>query len=276
LQQPQPAPPADLPTPWRQRIHTLFDDPTTAPEQAINGAIAALIVLSAAVFVVETYPLSAATLGLLGWVDRGIVALFGLEYGLRLVSAQSPWRYALSPLGLVDLVAIVPSLLGFLDLRFLRLLRWLRLLRLLRLFQRGQLFGAVTGADGLVFTRIVLGLGTTIFIYAGLIFQVEHSHNPDTFATFFDALYFAIVTMTTVGFGDMTPTSDSGRALTVLMILTGIALIPTLVGNFMRQMSKVTSARQQPCGQCGLNGHDVDARFCKRCGTALPPTSPEP
>lgn len=275
MEQPQPAPPAPPPRSWQQQIHALLDDPASTPGQVINGAIAALIVLSAVVFVVETYPLSATTREVLDWLDGGVVVLFALEYGLRLASAQPPWRYALSPLGLVDLVAIVPSLLGFLDLRFLRLLRWLRLLRLLRFFQRGQLFGAVTGADGLVFTRTVLGLGTTIFIYAGLIFQAEHAHNPDTFTTFFDALYFAIVTMTTVGFGDMTPTSDGGRALTVMMILTGIALIPTLVGNFMRQMSKVTSARQQPCGQCGLEVHDLDAHFCKRCGTALPPTDPE-
>jgi voltage-gated potassium channel len=75
--------------------------------------------------------------------------------------------------------------------------------------------------------------------------------------------------MTTVGYGDVTPISDAGRGLTVAMILTGVALIPTQISSLIRQLVKVADARHQPCPGCGWTSHDDDARFCKRCGTAL-------
>lgn len=260
---------------WRTRLRSYFDNPSTPAGQVVNWGIALLILLSAAIFVIETYPISAPLRQGLTLLDWGIVLAFSLEYALRLASSEQPWRYVFSLYGLLDLMAIVPYLLGFLDVRFIRLLRWLRLLQLIRFFEQGQLFGRLTGADGLVFTRIFVGLGATIFIYSGLIFQVEHIHNPENFRTFFDALYFAVVTMTTVGYGDVTPVSDAGRGLTVMMILTGIALIPTLVGNLIRQVAKVANARQQPCSNCGLGIHDADAQFCKQCGTSLS-SSPQP
>ena len=84
-----------------------------------------------------------------------------------------------------------------------------------------------------------------------------------------DAFYFSIVTMTTVGFGDVTPISEIGRLLTVLMIFTGIALIPWQVGDLIKRLVKNTTQVEIVCAGCGLAFHDVDAGFCKRCGTKL-------
>jgi voltage-gated potassium channel len=95
--------------------------------------------------------------------------------------------------------------------------------------------------------------------------------NPEGFSTFLDALYFAIVTMTTVGYGDIIPLSEAGRALTLMMILTGIALIPTQISSLIRYLVKVTDSQQVVCGGCGLAVHDQDARFCKQCGLPLDP-----
>ncbi|MDA0673134.1 MAG: ion transporter [Cyanobacteria bacterium] len=253
----------------KQRVAAYLDDANRAVGAWVTAAIALLILASAAIFVVETYALSdrlQATLRIADWV---ILTLFTVEYGLRLWSAERPWHYALSPYGLVDLLAILPFVLGFVDMRFVRLLRWLRVLRLARLFGDRALVGRLTAADTLAVTRIVFTLFALIFIYAGIIFQIEQRFNPDTFDSFLDAAYFAVVTMTTVGFGDIAPVSEAGRWFTVLMILTGITLIPTQLSYLIRSVVKVSQAQTVPCGHCGWAIHDSDARFCKRCGTAL-------
>lgn len=254
---------------WRQQVRFYLDDTDTVLGQSVNGAIALLILLSAAIFVVETYPISAALYQTLNVFDWVILVGFTAEYVLRLWSAERPWRYAFSLYGLLDLLAILPFFIGFWDVRFIRLLRWLRILRLVRFFEDRILFGYISGTDTLIVSRIVFTLVAIVFIYSGLIFQVEHGRNP-AFGTFLDAVYFAIATMTTVGFGDVTPISEVGRGLTVMMILTGIALIPTQIGELIREFVKVTNALQLPCSRCGLSLHEADAQFCKRCGAPLP------
>jgi voltage-gated potassium channel len=127
----------------------------------------------------------------------------------------------------------------------------------------------MTSTDSLILIRILFTLVAIVFIYSGLIFQVEHPRNSEDFGTFLDALYFAIVTMTTVGYGDVTPLSEAGRGLTVMMILTGIALIPTQISSLIRQLVKVSQPQHLPCPSCGLTLHDDDAQFCKRCGSRL-------
>lgn len=251
-------------------IAAYLDDTDQETGGWVTGAIATLIVLSAVIFVVETYDISAPWRTVLTWVDWGILGLFGGEYLLRVWTAERRWAYVLSPYGLVDLVAICPFLLGFIDTRFVRLLRWLRILRLLRLLRDRAVVGRLTAIDTLAVIRIVFTLFAIIFIYAGIIFQVEQRYHPETFRSFLDAAYFAVVTMTTVGYGDITPVSDAGRLCTILMILTGIALIPTQLGDLLRRILKASQSLQVPCANCGWSLHDPDASFCKRCGTALP------
>ncbi|MGF1516712.1 MAG: ion transporter [Nodosilinea sp.] len=253
----------------RDRLRSYLDNTDTLAGRVINGVIVLLIFLSAVIFVVKTYPISPVLDTWLNALDWLIVVAFTLEYGLRLWVAQRPWRYAFSLYGLIDLVALLPSWIGIFDIRFLRFFRSLRILRLVRIFDDRRWFGQVTSTDSLILIRILLTLGTIIFIYSGLIFQVEHPNNPEAFATFLDALYFAVVTMTTVGYGDVTPISEAGRGLTVMMILTGIALIPTQISSLIRQLNRVSHHQNQPCPGCGLAFHDGDAQFCKRCGTLL-------
>lgn len=253
----------------RQQIAFYLDDTSTAIGKGVNGAIAVLILTSAALFVAETYVLPDDIQRILQIADWSILSLFTLEYGLRLWCAKHPLRYGLSFYAIADLIAILPFLLGFLDIRFIRLLRWLRILRLLRFVENRALLGALTTTDSLIFARILFTLMAIVFIYSGLIFQIEHTANPQGFRTFLDAVYFAVVTMTTVGFGDVTPVSETGRWLTVLMILTGIALIPTQVGNFIQQASRINQSIRSDCPGCGLAVHQSDAQFCRRCGTPL-------
>lgn len=254
----------------KERVRQALTEADTRVGVIVNGAIALLILLSATLFAVQTYPLPAPARLWLHVSDQVILALFTVEYAARLWSAEQPLRFVFSLYGLIDAVAIAPFLLGFLDTRFLRLVRWLRILRLARFFEQRTWFGRLSGYEGLIFARILFTLFSIIFIYSGAIYQAEHEANSQSFATFLDAVYFAVVTMTTVGYGDITPVSEAGRGLTILMILTGIALIPTQIGNFIQQFTKVQNSLRVTCQSCGLLGHESDAQFCRRCGAALP------
>jgi voltage-gated potassium channel len=227
------------------------------------------VLLSSAIFVAETYSIPNPIDQWLAWLDQGILVIFAIEYLLRFWCAENKLRYLFSLYSLIDLLAVFPFLIGIFNISFLRVFRWFRILRLVRFIEGKTIFGYVSREDSAIFTRILLTLFIIIFVFSGLIYQVEHSHNSQAFKTFLDAVYFSVATMTTVGFGDVTPISQVGRLLTVLMILTGIALIPWQLGDLIKRLVKTQDRIQVPCLVCGLILHDTDARFCKNCGAPL-------
>lgn len=209
----------------KKRIAFYLEDIETPIGRAITLIITGLVLLSSAIFVVETYTIPTSIRIKLNFIDATILVVFAIEYLLRFWCAENKAKYFFNLYSVVDLMAILPVFLWSVDISFIRILRWFRILRLIRFIEGKTLFGRISTADSIIFARILFTLFAIIFVYSGLIYQVEHPINSNVFGTFWDAVYFSVVTMTTVGFGDVTPISEVGRLMTVLMILTGIAQI---------------------------------------------------
>ncbi|AFY76158.1 Ion channel [Pleurocapsa sp. PCC 7327] len=254
---------------WRKTVSHYLEDIENPIGKTINLTILGLIFLSLTIFVAETYSIPQIIRIWLDNIDIAILVIFTIEYLIRFWCAESKIKFVFSLFSIFDLMAIVPLIIGVMDIRFIRIFRWFRLLRLIRFLEFKISIFKIETEDGVILTRILLTLFSIIFVYSGFIYQAEHSVNPTIFRNFFDALYFSVVTMTTVGFGDVTPISDTGRFLTVLMILTGILLIPWQVGELVKQLLKTTNQVQKSCSGCGLSIHDFDANYCKICGTKL-------
>jgi voltage-gated potassium channel len=256
----------------QQKVRFYLEDIETQAGRWINLAITGLVLLSSAIFVAETYSIPTRVRLYLDALNQIVLVLFSIEYLLRLWSSEKRLRYAFSLYGLIDLLAILPFLFTAVDISFIRVFRWFRILRLIRFVEGKTIFGYVSREDSVIFVRILFTLFTIIFVYSGLIYQVEHPVNSKGFSTFLDAIYFSVATMTTIGFGDITPASEIGQFLTVLMILTGIALIPWQLGDLIKQLVKTSKQVEIRCSNCGLASHDDDARFCKACGKELSAT----
>jgi len=257
-----------------EKISFYLDDIATPVGKLINITIAILVLASATSFVAQTYELSEITRHRLTLLDDVILVIFVLEYFLRFAVAERKLKYLFSLYAIIDLVAILPFFLGAIDVAFIRLLRWFRILRLIRLVESKSLFANKTEDVAILF-RILFTLLAIVFVFSGLVYQIEHPANPK-FHNFLDAFYFSIFTMTTVGYSDVMPKSDAGKLTTVLMVLTGIALIPVQLGELFKRLVK-TANQSDPvhemldtvCSVCGWAAHDRDAKFCKICGTDL-------
>lgn len=253
----------------RKKTAFYLQDIETPTGRAINFVIMGLILLSSAIFVADTYPIPNSVRIVLDRIDYCILIIFVGEYLIRFWCAEAKISFLFHPLSIIDLVAIIPFFLWSTNIRFIRIFRWFRVLRLIRFINLKIYFFHITTEDGVIFGRILFTIFTIIFVFSGLIYQVEHWVNPENFRTFWDAVYFSVVTMTTVGFGDVTPISEAGRLMTLLMILTGIIFIPWQLGDLIKQLLKAANKVDKPCASCGWSFHDADAQFCKICGSKL-------
>ncbi|MGB3238034.1 MAG: ion transporter [Geitlerinemataceae cyanobacterium] len=251
----------------RKDLAFYLEDVETPIGRSISLTLTSLILLSAIFFVAQTYPLSDSILALLRILDTAIVVIFTLEYFLRCWVADSVKDFIFSPIGILESLIIITFFLGFCNVVFVRIFRWFRILRLIRFWDIEVLSFRLNGENREIFVQILFTLFAIIFIFSGLIYQVEHPVNPQIFGDFLDAFYFSVVTMTTVGFGDVIPLSETGRCLTLLMIITGVVLIPWQVGALIEHLIKSPDRIEKVCSGCGWSSHDRNARFCKMCGT---------
>jgi voltage-gated potassium channel len=203
--------------------------------------------------------------------------LFTLEYGLRLLCVRRKLGYALSFYGLIDLLAIMPSYLMLLDLgwRHATILRSLRLLRIFRVFKLAQFLSeASTLRSALAASRAKITVFfTTVLIIVCIVGSAMYLiEGPESgFTSIPQGMYWAVVTVTTVGYGDVLPITPLGKALATLVMLTGysILIIPGGIISAEWVARRRGSITTQACPDCSREGHDADAEHCKHCGGKL-------
>ncbi len=206
-------------------------------------------------------------------------AFFTIEYGIRIWCVRSPRKYIFSFFGVVDLMSVLPAYLELITVGYSQLLM-IRLLRILRLFRVLKLSRYVGAANSLVAAMRHSGRRILIFLYVMLtlvtvfgavMYMVEGPENG--FTSIPKGIYWAVVTLTTVGFGDITPQTNLGRFIASLAMIMGYAIIAVPTGIFAAGLRDVLVRRQSEirCPECAVSGHEEDADYCKRCGSALQP-----
>lgn len=229
--------------PIKNKIYLLVDDTDNTSGKVFSFFIQLLIVVSLVSFSLDTFPnLSPETKKLLHIIEVITVAVFTIEYVLRIVASEKPFRFIFSFFGLVDLAAILPFYISTgLDLRAVRIFRFLRLIRILKLFKYNQAINRFHRALMIAKEELILfGFISIVMLYLSAvgIYYFENAAQPDHFKSVFHSLWWALTTLTTVGYGDMFPITAGGKVFTffVLIIGLGVVAVPTgLVASALSQ-----------------------------------------
>jgi voltage-gated potassium channel len=264
---------------WRARLHEVIYESNTVAGKTFDVTLLVLIIVSVVVVMMDSVGTWHQKYGglfhTLEWV---LTVLFTIEYVLRLICIKTPHRYIFSVLGLIDLLAIIPSYLSVLypGAQSLLVLRALRLIRVFRIFKLTRFIGemqflrvAIKGSIRKIsiFMLVVLSL---VIILGSVMYLVEKGNNG--FTSIPTSIYWAIVTITTVGYGDISPATPLGKLVaSVIMLLGyGIIAVPTgIVTTEMALASRLKEQQSEACPRCGREGHDSDAKHCKYCGELL-------
>lgn len=267
----------------RARLYAVIFESDTRAGRAFDLSLIAAIVLSITIVVLSSVADIAARYGQwLGALEWFFTLLFSAEYVARLCCVRRPLRYAKSFFGLIDLLAVLPTYAALflpgahvlLDVRILRLLRMFRILKLTSYMHEYSMLGNALLASRrkiLIFLSVVMMI---VFLLGTVMYVVEGPGNG--FSSIPTSVYWAISTVTTVGFGDIAPKSDIGRAIASLMMLLGwgILAVPTgIISSEMAAQRRPGELTWRRCGACLTEGHEASALFCKHCGAALPPAA---
>jgi voltage-gated potassium channel len=265
---------------WRLRLYTIIFEADTRAGRLFDQGLVLLILCSIAAVMAGSVQAIAAIHGRAFFVLEWFFTIaFTLEYLARLACVRHPWRYARSFYGVIDLLALLPTYLALLvpevhaliDVRVLRLLRVFRIFKLTAYLVEFQSLGRALAASRrkiLVFLSAVLMI---VLIMGTLMYVVEGPDNG--FTSIPTSVYWAITTMTTVGFGDITPKTDLGRLIASVMMLLGWGTLAVPTGIVTAEM---TARRMEPtpttrtCQECLSEGHLPEAVFCQHCGARLP------
>jgi voltage-gated potassium channel len=286
---PQVSPNPDIPLQgWRLRLYTTIFEADTRAGRLFDVTLIVTILLSIAVVVADSVPaLHQRWQRQFTWAEWGFTALFTLEYIARLACTRRPLRYATSFFGVVDLLALLPTYLALLlpgahaliDVRVLRLLRIFRVFKLTSYLTEYRGLGQALQASARKIIVFITGVLMIVLVMGTLMYVVEGPVNG--FSSIPTAVYWAITTMTTVGFGDITPKTDLGRFIASVMMLLGWGTLAVPTGIVTAEMaSQRLSAAPAPttrtCHECLAEGQLPEALYCLHCGARLPPWQHEP
>jgi voltage-gated potassium channel len=264
---------------WRLAVYRLIFEADTRAGRTFDLVLITAILASVAVVMLD----SVESVGkrhpaIFNAAELAFTFVFTLEYVLRLCAVRRPIRYATSFFGIVDLLAVLPTYMALffpeasalLNIRVLRLLRIFRILKLTAYVDEYRQLGIALRASRrkiLVFLATVLMI---VLISGTLVYLVEGPENG--FTSIPISVYWAITTVTTVGFGDIAPKSDTGRFIASLMMLLGWGILAVPTGIVTAEMTMrrwVADRSSRHCAACKSEGHELSARYCKDCGHSL-------
>ncbi|KRG72801.1 ion transporter [Stenotrophomonas chelatiphaga] len=271
-------------TGWRRYWFDIIYRHDTGPSRNFDLLLVLAIIASVIVVMVDSvqhlHLRWARGLYVLEWT---FTVMFTLEYVLRLAVVKRPLRYAVSIWGIIDLLSILPTYLslfipGAQSLLVVRALRILRVFRILKLTRYIEESGVLMLALWRSRRKVLVFLFTviTITIIAGALMYLIEGPNRG-FTSIPSSMYWAVVTMATVGFGDIVPQTTLGRFVTSILILIGYSIIAVPTGIYTAELASTLREAEHTekrdgrgCLRCGLDGHEPDARYCRQCAEPLP------
>ncbi len=266
-------------SPWRESLNEVIFGYQTPWGRAFDIVLIVSILLSVLAIMldsVEAIRLNyGATLYVIEW---GFTILFTIEYIARLVSVRRPWLYARSFYGLVDLLSVIPTYLTLIlpGAKYMLVIRILRVLRLFRILKLAEYMGeanvlltALTKSRRKILVFLYT-ISTLVVLFGSLLYVVEGEGSG--FTSIPKSVYWAIVTLTTVGYGDIAPVTPLGQFISASIMIMGYGIIAVPTGIYSAELVKAYTAKssKEACKSCGETGHDFDANFCKICGAELP------
>jgi voltage-gated potassium channel len=263
---------------WRDTLYRIIFEADTPPGKAFDIVLVISILVSVLAVMLDSvasiHENWGVTLSRLEWL---FTVIFTVEYIARVISVHKATGYIFSFMGMVDLLSTLPSYIGLImsaptytmSLRLLRLLRIFRVLKLAYYLEESTVMAHALAASRRKLLVFLLAIMLLVVILGTLMFVVEGPENGYTSIP--ESIYWAIVTLTTVGYGDVSPKTPLGQAIASLVMILGYAIIavPTGIVTVELARSKVKQNVNIACPRCMLEGHAQDARYCRRCGERL-------
>lgn len=272
------SPTAAKTTGWRSRLHDVIYESNTAAGKAFDISLLLAILISILVVVLDSVPQYHTRYGTFFLrMEWAFTVIFTVEYLLRLLAIRRPLRFVFSPLGLIDLMSILPSYLSvlypgaqsLLVLRALRLLRIFRIFKLTHYIDEAQFLTSAIRRSTRKIAIFMLVVLTLTIILGSVMYLVEGEKAG--FTSIPTSIYWAVVTITTVGYGDIAPLTPLGKFIASVMMLIGYGIIAVPTGILTSEMNRPDEKGKsgETCPACGREGHDEDAQHCKWCGANL-------
>ena len=270
----------DSNTGWREQLRIIVFQTDTKAGRRFDKALLLIILCSLLIVIIDSIEAVHRNYAdVLAYIEWGFTFVFAVEYMLRLYCSPKPLKYAFSFYGLIDLLAIVPGILAiyYSDAQYLLIVRVVRMLRIFRVLklspylkQANYLLAALRGSKQKIVVFLVT-VSTLVTVFGTLMYVIEGPEHG--FTSIPKGIYWAIVTLTTVGFGDIVPKTPVGQILSSLVMITGYSIIAVPTGIFTAELANAMRGDQlqHDCPVCAKNNHEHGAAFCSRCGNALFP-----
>lgn len=262
---------------WRQRVYDIVFEAETPAGKLFDITVISLILLSVAAVFLESVRSIRAVFGTeLSIAEWFFTILFTIELALRMISVRHPMKYILSFYGMVDMIAILPTYIGlvtpgtqyFLAIRILRLLRIFRTLKLTSYISESRVITTALNRSKPKIIVFLVAVVTIVTVVGALMYVIEgEAHGFNDIPT---SIYWAVVTLTTVGYGDISPQTGLGKFLASIVMIMGYGIIAVPTGIVTAELGRAAKpASTHVCPECHAEGHDLDAVYCKYCGTRL-------